>query len=951
MKKTTALLIFLFLSLPLFSHEGSLAGAGKLRVSQTKYFDIIYSEKSVETARILYENADAVLQELAAAYGYEPYYRLPVVITQTVEQFNAYYAEAPYNRIVIYDTAVIDDLAVFSQTILSTFTHELTHALTYNLKSKGFIAASKIFGDAIAAHYITVTNGMAEGATVSYESSNGEGRLNDPYALHLVRQAKIENKFPSYSDVKGASDAYPRNAFYYFNGSFAEYLQRNYGMEKYAEFWYRCVNGKNLTAAGAFKKAYGIKLNKAWKQFEESFEVPQVMSADPVTAGQAKDFFNPAGKSTSIKNESGALYSNLCATKYGSGAQGLYYIDESCKNVFFVDYEQLSRGQNITPQRLFRQDYMDYLSVSNDGRFLTVGYYSTLAANIKHKAKLYDTQNKTWFNIEETNIVSPAVVQANGQYYFVCQKYEPQKYSICVQELECDWARAGKIISSKPFAVLELEPEEVPCDFIDLGDGTFAFIKKAGLEYSVCVAPVNLQSVTQYNLPVEGMKLKNLSADGSRLVFSWATKETLPRLGFFDLEQQTFSLSQENLSGGVYYPVVTRNSQVVYTGQFFRQNKLLMLNQNEGTTLSYKLQTTQTQEDAVAVAQTQTAPDPTSQELPFKPFSAMKYAFEGLFLPVAITQMENPYGFTYFTSLPWYASVFIVSGGYGTDTKSGKFSFEYQSGTGTSLFAYDLRSSFEIDGLGFKQFYGGALLSSSFDFGRRSTLLFSTAVDAAYGRRFYDDDVSFQSTQSFSAGYSNAVFWGPGTYERQGFTFSTSLIHDYSDDQFDAGFGLIVYVPKLLPVTCRDNFTYNLPAKITANLFPLSAGNFSAAELNAEALLFGYDIQRAIPGVSALFINDVIVTLKYTGGFDFANATDYAKNWHIAYIQKYAKQAFDGELDYRDYATVKVSVGFTPNVGIFANSQFRNNFYVSYTFGAAQNLPQKVFNLGLEAKF
>ena len=112
----------------------------------------------------------------------------------------------------------------------------------------------------------------AEGATVSYESSFGEGRLNDSYVLQMLRQAKIEDQFPSYSDVKGAADSYPANAFYYFNGAFAQFLQQNYGMDKYAEFWFRCVNAKYFTAAGAFKQAFGMKLNKAWKLFEESFE-------------------------------------------------------------------------------------------------------------------------------------------------------------------------------------------------------------------------------------------------------------------------------------------------------------------------------------------------------------------------------------------------------------------------------------------------------------------------------------------------------------------------------------------------------------------------------------------------------------------------------------------------------------------------------------------------------
>ena len=153
----------------------------------------------------------------------------------------------------------------------------------------------KIFGDAITNHYFTVTSGMAEGATVSYESSKGEGRLNDAYSLQMVRQAKIEDQFPTYSDVKGASDAYPMGSFYYFNGAFAEFLQRNFGMHKYSEFWYRCINGEHLTdfaAAGAFKNTFGIKLNRAWKMFENSLQVPSVAAANPVTAGQAFDFFD-----------------------------------------------------------------------------------------------------------------------------------------------------------------------------------------------------------------------------------------------------------------------------------------------------------------------------------------------------------------------------------------------------------------------------------------------------------------------------------------------------------------------------------------------------------------------------------------------------------------------------------------------------------------------------------
>ena len=961
-------ILVLFSVFGVSANQGVMSGTQKLRVTQTEYFDIIYAEKNAVTAQILYEHADDIYRELAASYGTDPYFRLPIVITSTVEQFNAYFSFFPFNHIVLYDTAIIPDLAVFSQTVTSTFTHELTHALTYNHKNKVNRFFSKLFGDAWAAHYLTVTSGMAEGATVSYESSKGEGRLNDPYALQMIRQAKIENKFPSYSDVKGAADSYPRNTFYYFNGGFAQFLQTSFGMDKYAEFWYRCVNGKNITAAGAFKKTFGVKLKHAWKLYEESFYVPEVQSSNPVQAGQVKDLFVPQTAKYSIKNDAGSLYSDLCVTP-----QGIYYIDETSSSVFFVEHAQLKSGSAVSAKKVFHQDYIDSIRVSNDGRFMAVGYYSTMSSNYKHKAKLYDLQNKKWINIEETSIVSPGVLESQGKYYFVYQKYEPQCYSLCIDAV----SEQGTV---EHVAALPFEPECVPGDFTDLGDGRFAFIKKAELEFSICVATIDLTQITQYTLPEQGMRLRNLSAApaAGKLAFSWATKDTLPRAGILDLEQGTFALAQENISGGVYYPVFAGDEEIVYVGQFFRQNRLLRME-------------LASQEFAVSVAEPVQAAEnintPGAQlpvvDLPYKMFSPWKYAFQGFLFPVSIAQARNfmnygstdayyaPYGFTYITSLPWTTGLFLMTGGYGTQTESGVFQFEYQGGTGTSLFVYDIAATTEFDEHGFKQVYGAFTGSSGFDFGQRSAFMVSAAADASYGRFSYtgakgkvinyNDDVYFKTREQLAATYSNAVFSGPGTYERSGFSLSAGLIHNYSSKVkpkqekimgiFDVGFGLMTYIPKLIPVTCKDNFTYNLPSKLKASLFSLNDSEFSAASVNAETVLFGYDIQKAIPFLSALYINDVIVTLQYTGGLDYADSQDYGVNWHLVHIDKYAKQAVKGELKFRDYGTVKVSLGFTPNVGIFATNQFRNNFYLSYSFGKKENLPRQVFNVGLEAHF
>ena len=933
---------FLFLSLlPAWSHEGSIAGAGKLRVSQTKYFDIIYSEKNLATAQILYENADRIFEEITAAYGYDANYRLPVVITTTVEQFNAYYADSPYNRIVIYDTAQIDDLAVFSQTLLSTFTHELTHAVTYNLKNGTMRALGKIFGDAFANHYITVTSGMAEGATVSYESSNGEGRLNDPYALQQIRQAKIEGKFPTYSDVKGASDAYPRNSFYYFNGAFADFLQKNYGMQKYAEFWYRCINIESLTditAGGAFKYTYGMKINQAWELFEQSLEVPKVAAPEPVAAGQAYDFFKPENEKPSIKNKAGSLYTNLCA-----GGDILVFSDESCDTVYAY--------KNGKVKKLFTRDYLDTLKLSRDGRFLTVGYYSSASATIKHKVQIYDLQSKKWISVKGTNYVDPAVISDGSNYYFVAQNYEPQKYSICVKKIEVNGRRVK--VNNENLFQYYFSTEEVPSDFTDLGNGNFAFVLKSGLEYSVCVSDCGLTEIKKYVVPFERMKLRDLSATDSGLMFSWATKETMPRLGTLDLKDGTFSLSQENISGGIYTPVELKG-HVYYTAHFFKETRLLELAQ--ATLVSAPV----CEEDSRVKPKNDIA---VFEPIPYTSFNPFRYTFEGLLLPIAGLNSQTLLpGITYITASPWYSSLTIISGGYDTKAKAGIFSLSYESGTDTNLFQYLINSSLIVDKAGIKSVSGDVSAVTSFDFGKISVLSFSAEASVDYSRFLYEDIRFFLSTiQLVTAGYSNVVKTGPGTHEKAGINLVAGVVHSYETQLepveeklfslYDMEIDFSVNIPKLIPITCADNFTYNFPSTIKTYFFSLSSKKMRLARVNAETIVFAYDIQKAIPGVSAIFANNVLLSFGYTGGFDYKNATDFKQNWHFLNTPEYIDLIKNGELKYGDYYTLKLSLGLTPNIGSFANPQARTELYFCFNFGNSDAVPESKFNFGFEAKF
>lgn len=960
MKKYFVLLSLILFILPLAAREGSMAGSGKLRVSQTKYFDIIYSQKNLATATILYENADAVFEELATAYGIDPYFRLPVVITTSVEQFNAYYSDSPFNRIVIYDTAQIDDLAVFSQTLLSTFTHELTHALTYNLKNKGMRIVGKIFGDAFSAHYITVTSGMAEGATVSYESSKGEGRLNDAYSLQMIRQAKIEGKFPSYSDVKGASDAYPRSAFYYFNGAFAEYLQKNYGMHKYAEFWYRCINIEHLSdisAAGAFKKTYGIKLNKAWKNFEAALYVPQVAGPDPVALGLAEDFFKPGICKLSIKNRAGSLYSNLCSSQ-----TGLAFIDESCDTVYFYSQGKI--------KKLFTRSFIDSIRLSQDGRFLAVAYYTGASPTIKHCAAIYDIQKDRWISVPGTNYVNPAIITDGLYYYFVAQNYEGQRYSVCVKRLDVN---GGKVkIPEEDFVKKYFAEEEVPQSFTDLGNGRLAFILKAGMKYSICLSDIELSEIKEYRPGIEGIKLRDLAAGPDCILFSWASKESLPRPGYLNLSDENFYLAQENLSGGVYTPVEFQG-HLYYTGQFYKERRLLELKKGPEFLEEGQKSPVETilsvisllDNPVITVLDTATSPDNSPAPLPYRSYRPFSYAFEGLLIPIGGLASQNQVptlGFSYLTSSPWYSGITMLSGGYDLAGKSGIFDFTYQSGTDTNLFQYALASSFTVDKDGFKQISGNARTITAFDFGRISAISFSLQADAKYGRLVQDSKSRYLSTvQLATISYSNVVSSGPGTYERAGIKAAAGLVHCYEKEVqpkseqllnlFDVEIDFSAYIPKLIPLTCIDNFTYNLPTKLETFFFSLSSTTMRLARLESQTILFAYDIQKAAPGFSALFFNDILLTLGYTGGFDYASVKEYEENWHFLYTDDYIRQIKNHELLYKDYITLKLLIGFTPNIGSFANPDARFNLCFSFNFGKKESLPVDLFTVGFEAKF
>ena len=977
LKKCNILILLILLCAQLSAHSGMLSGEKKLLVAKTKWFDIIYPLRCEESAAILFEKADLVYEEVTAQYGLIPSFRMPVVITPAVENFNAFWTSVPYNHIAIYDTGAsgAGGLAVFSETLLSTFRHELTHAVTYNMKNGFWRGIDMFFGDCVAPGMFSVTTGMAEGATVTSESAAGEGRLNDEYAKHYVKQAKIEDQFPAYHDVSGSADVLPGGAPYYFNGAFHDWLQKKYGMAAYAEFWYRVVNGKNFTISGAFKKSFGIKLKKAWQLFEEDYEVP-ALAANPVEAGLVQDFFDPSENEYSQLNNAGSYYTSLTAA-----GDRLVWLDNYGGRVFSrqagdEDFTKLFSLRGITGVRL-----------SNDGRFLAVSYLSENAATEKARVKIYDFENGSFYSVKESGLKESALVKSGDSWYLVSQKYFAQHYSIVIQKLLMA-GTSGRISGTEKYAEVSFDAEINPFAFTPLADGTFAYLKKDCLSYSLCTSSVEGELLGQYDF-ADGMVVHSLSfneKDNNTFYFSYAQKGTLPRLGKVNAAFDEISLSTKDISGGVFEPLYW-DGKVVYIGEFFRQSRLLTMQATSlrGSGSEKRRQTNPNFEDFVAqedkeaaedeeenltedflMPETTAAPDIYQYSKPYNPFP---YLIHGVFIPYTdyqtdyigpdIVKAANAKSFflgaSYITANPWTAGasdLFTLAAGWDIYGNTFGSSLKINKGTSTSLLNSQTEVKTEFNKEGWKQSGINFGLSSVFGLGNISQIGISNTASAFLGQK---KELFYSLSDVATLQFSTIRRAGPGRFENKGFALAVSYGRWYDAsitgpsieyiDESALAAGAMVCIPHILPFESKYGFTYNVPLTLTAKLLPTDSIYGYAYigkdvekvftgkvvfDAKVEAVGFSMDIQKAIPWLTAVYLNDFSVSAGYaaTGTAGYATKDGF----QTANLGDYFPAIADGRGYYLDSVYIKANLDLTPNIGLLASSAYKTGFYAIYSY-------------------
>ena len=285
-------------------------GTAGLRTASTEHFDIIYQSSSMETAALLYENCEDIYAALVEFFGTDPKLHIPVVVTSEYKVLNAYFTSYAANRIVMFDTvAEPGQLSNYPQTILYIFRHELTHAFQFNIRGPFMNVVSKVFGDIFSlSPMLYMYPSLSEGGAVLSESTDGYGRLNDSYAMQIVKQAKIEGLFPTWLEVAGARDTTPSGLLYYnFAGAFLEYLAITYGYDKVTSL-YSDFAKLGWTTFSKIKKIFGVPVKQLWQDFYEWVEIPSdVQNADSLAS----------------RPEGGSYYYRVKAT-YVDGSQSLW---------------------------------------------------------------------------------------------------------------------------------------------------------------------------------------------------------------------------------------------------------------------------------------------------------------------------------------------------------------------------------------------------------------------------------------------------------------------------------------------------------------------------------------------------------------------------------------------------------------------------------------------------
>lgn len=899
-----------------------------MKVAQTQYFDVIFCDESLHTANLVIQNADLLYEQAYETVKPDEKIRMPIIISPDSDKLEITYSPNPYNRIVIFEGVPTVETALFENTVLSLLFQEIAKAVQYSVSSK-FVQVVKKFIPSDMFQPIPFINlpfSFAEGFSFVEGSSDGQGMLNDKFALQQLILAKVQNKFPNWTQISVMKNSKTENDFSSLAGAaFIAFIQQRWGMEKFLEFWNECGKLHLYLTSGIFFKVYNVSISSAWNDFYDTIPLPEDL-----------ELMEELEKNSSkvIKNDTEGAIKNILSTPYG-----IIWYDDIRHEVDIFDPSNDIKMRQL----LFLASDVNRISVSPDGRFLVVSY-----TQIKNRSEfksevswIYDIQERSFFK-ESYDLREGAIVQLkNGLYVIAGINVKDKAPSIEVytipslyEKLEIDVDLSGfESIEEYDDSNTQLLYERtfdytavLSCPVFVDRDLIFCVVHKELEDYILTVELSTskeevFQLYDEKSNPLKIRELNNFSKNNNEnFVFSFIPNDKVgfTRLGIVQIDENKMPnkvyLQKNDIYGGINYPVLY-NDELFFSSSKIQYNELKkiplnLLEFSKGSVQKSNLE----------------LPYFVSETLDYSnyiKYTPIKYWFHGLFIPMLpvkeISMSDGPkmwpgIGLTYITNTdPLLNTDMIFSAGFGF----AKLNFEYFTNpnsetlkklfVGMNDFSNNWAFSFFIENTSTPVDISlGSLYGLDYSLGSyNGEVILTTSWRIPLGMTFRTLDMNVQSYFDFSTKYydPNQVEKYPNLYNWPKFedTYKTLLlkstvtysnVHQYGLSLFEkrglvfsSNISALWDIDKSMRIM-KQNSVSNNSAKVQSDKNNTNA--YSNSFLNVlnsvEQFTFGFSLIIEVPRVTPLnmyknmvlsvpatfsleIFNDIGTTLKFGSEF------------------------------------------------------------------------------------
>ena len=874
--KIRYVLVFL-LAVALPSFAGVFKEPRLLRVIRTEHFEIMFCEESLEASKLIADNCEQIYDEAFSKFQPSKHLHMPVVISPDSDSFSVTYSPKPYNRILIFEKRGEMSDYYLNDQLLDSFKREVYKAVASSVKDSVWTFFS-FLGDILQpVALLNIPSGFIDG-TADVMASDTDSIIPDRFALQILSQAKLDNKFPSWIEVAGARDVHPGDKLSHVACSaFTAYLQQAYGMEKFYEYWKECGSLHFFYfTTGIFYKVYEISIAQAWDDFKKSIPVN----------GTYEDFLKREMLTQNALAEAQSfLYSHVV-----NGGNRIYWFDENAKEI-----RTFSLGAKKSQKVMAASDITN-LSVSEDGDFLVLSLFTNgLFEGMKNAHTwIYDTGTKKFVSKKIPAFNSVLIKKSSGENVVVGLENEKQSLLLRAYSNMAD-PKSGETLCT-------FRRTETPYSLCPLGMDCLALLIKNPDGYFLVQRNLESGEEHTYKLPYPVSRLSLI--DGKLfLTFICPEENSFSRTGFFTLDEnllpEKLFLQTVDFSGGVNVAALD-GEKIIYVAHKSFEDSLAMVDKAELKFVETDFEAIenfpkQTECEDLSFTKYEDEKGKTKLKLAdydVHRFNIFKYMINGSWLPFFPVANLGIDGYSIYPGLglsfltgadPFniFSGVLSFSAGY-WDYKSPTLDYTDEfclTGVFTLTFLpveITLGSSFQFTTEG--EYNLNFLAEGKWSPGigmSKNKLTFSASLfhqfTTEYTNKLTGEDVAlkgwpkldetFRDTfVQFGINYNTFRQVGFSPYQQKGIEFNGSFIWDFSRLPGDGKLNELssnavrrvlvsagLKVPRLIPLPDYETWIVTLPANFSFNLYAFGG---TTDELVAELLLIGYEAQFGIPAVN-----------------------------------------------------------------------------------------------------